>query len=625
VKAGLEVHQQLATGKLFCPCPSELSDSVLGVVRRSLRATGGEEHLVDAAAAFQSARGYVFRYEIAPTSCLVELDEEPPRPLNPDAMDVALTVAMMLGARILDEVEVMRKIVVDGSNTSGFQRTALVAVDGSIEVQGRTYAINSIALEEDAARRIDGGSTEVGFRLDRLGVPLIEIATAPEITNGAEARAVAEEIGGILRSTGKVRRGIGTIREDLNVSTEGGARVEIKGVQQLRMLHRYAEVEEARQRRLLGLASELRRREASVPSELARSVTGLLNDVTEGPLRKTEGPALEVLGLRLPGFAGLLRSDSADDPRLGRELADHARSAGVGGLLHSDELPGHGVSAELLGRLRRELGAGPNDAIVLVAAPDPARAHRAVDRLMARARAALDGVPPETRDPLPDGSTRYSRPLPGRNRMYPETDVPPITIDAPRRERLRGKLPERPSETRRRLAVDHALGEEMVEQLWRSGEVGRFEQLVAQGRSANNAARLLTQELPAAFGRHEDRDEADIGDERLGELLEAMERGSVAKEAIPPILDQFLTGASSVGEATKRLGLVAASTDELDRMAERIVAANRDLVASKGAAAFSALMGDLMREVRGRRDGKEVAAALRQKISDAITAKGAPP
>ncbi|MCI4344459.1 MAG: Glu-tRNA(Gln) amidotransferase subunit GatE [Thermoplasmata archaeon] len=623
MKAGLEVHQQLSTTKLFCPCPAELSETVLGSFRRTLRATGGEENLVDAAAAFQASRGLVFRYETVPSSCLVDLDEEPPRPINPEALDVALTVAMMLDARLLDEVEVMRKIVVDGSNTTGFQRTALVAVDGSIEVRGRRYTIDTVALEEDAARRMDGDGAEVGFRLDRLGVPLVEIATAPEITNGAEARAVAEEIGAVLRSTHRVRRGIGTIREDLNVSTQGGSRVEIKGVQQLRLIERYADSEEARQRWLLEVAQQLRGRRAVPPAGPGVPLTKLVEEVTDGPLRNAGRGT--VVGLLLPGFGGLLRSRTPEGPRLGRELADHARSAGVRGILHSDELPGHGVSAELLERVRQELHAGTEDAIVLVAGAHPARIARAVERIVERARVALEGVPAETRDPLPDGSTRYSRPLAGRNRMYPETDVPPTIIDPERRERLRAALPERPAETRRRLATEYALADEVADHLLRLGEVGRFESLVHGGRTAGNVARLLTQELPAAAARRGPDGPDDVPEERLAALLTIVESGEVAKEAIPPLLDDLLAGAASVSEAAKRRGLVSVTLEELDRMAAQVVSSNLELVRSKGPGAFSPLMGDLMKQVRGRRDGQEVAAALRRRLAEVPPEAGSSP
>ena len=188
MKVGLEVHQQLATGKLFCRCPSELTDRTDASFVRSLRPAGGEERTVDAAASFQASRGLAYRYESGPSNCLVESDEEPPRPINDEALDVALTVALLLGARPVDEIQVMRKIVVDGSNTTGFQRTALVAVDGVLEVGGRRHEVLSVCLEEDAARRVGGGNAEVAYRLDRLGIPLVEVATGPTIASGAEAR-----------------------------------------------------------------------------------------------------------------------------------------------------------------------------------------------------------------------------------------------------------------------------------------------------------------------------------------------------------------------------------------------------------------------------------------------------
>jgi glutamyl-tRNA(Gln) amidotransferase subunit E len=217
VKAGLEVHQQLATGKLFCDCPTDLSEEVRGSFTRRLRAAGGEDREVDAATSFQASRGQLFRYEVSPSNCLVEMDEEPPHPLNEAALDTALTLAVFLHAQPVDEIEVMRKIVVDGSNTTGFQRTALIARDGYLEVGGRRISISSICLEEDAARKVRGTESELVYRLDRLGIPLVEIATGPEITSGEEAREVAQEIGALLRATRRVRRGIGTIREDVNV------------------------------------------------------------------------------------------------------------------------------------------------------------------------------------------------------------------------------------------------------------------------------------------------------------------------------------------------------------------------------------------------------------------------
>ncbi|EQD56639.1 glutamyl-tRNA(Gln) amidotransferase, subunit E, partial [mine drainage metagenome] len=265
MKVGLEIHQQLVPRKLHCRCPVELTETVQGAVERRLRVASGEELGVDPAAEFQAARESIFRYEWGPSNCLVDLDEEPPNELDPDALDVALTMALLLHARPVDEIEVMRKIVVDGSNTTGFQRTSLIAMGGYVEVEGRRFAIQSVCLEEDAARKVSDRDGVVTYRLDRLGVPLIEISTQPEMTSGEEARRVAEEIGSLLRSTERVRRGIGSIREDLNVSVDGGHRVEIKGAQELRLLPEYVEREGDRQRMLLTLRDSLRARQATDP------------------------------------------------------------------------------------------------------------------------------------------------------------------------------------------------------------------------------------------------------------------------------------------------------------------------------------------------------------------------
>ena len=613
MKVGLEVHQQLATRKLFCACPSQLSDGAEGTFVRRLRPASGEERAVDAAAAFQASRGLAYRYESGEFNCLVEGDEEPPRPLNEEALDVALTVALLLSCRVVDEVEMMRKIVVDGSNTTGFQRTALIAVDGHLEVAGKRHEILSVCLEEDAARKVGAAGGEVAYRLDRLGIPLVEIATGPTITSGAEAREVALEIGALLRATRRVRRGIGTIREDLNVSAEGGHRVEVKGVQELRLLGEYADREEARQRLLLRLRDELVRRQAHVDPEPV-DVTAQFHGAPDGPLATAARGGGVVLALRLTGFAGLLGAQAGSDERLGRELADQARAAGLGGLVHSDEPPGRSMTAELARSIVTTLGLGPQDAFALVGDRAAPKARRAANAVARRAAAALEGVPGETRDPLPDGRSRYSRPLPGRDRLYPETDVPPVPIPTARLERLRSALPERPSATLQRLVRDHALAGELARQLVYGTDLDRFEDLVRRGHAPATVARLLTQELPAVPVR-EGGEPFDPSPDLLDALLRAATDGAFAKEGMPAVLGQLAGGAPTVAEAVRRTGLSGADRDELGRVVDRVVREQIQLLRDRGEAAFSPLMGDVMRELRGRRDGKEVADELRKAIA----------
>jgi glutamyl-tRNA(Gln) amidotransferase subunit E len=615
VKVGLEVHQQLSTGKLFCACPCELSEEVRHSFARRLRAAGGENRAVDAAAALQAERGLLYSYESTPSDCLVEMDEEPPRPLNAEAFETALQLALLLEARPVDEVEVMRKIVVDGSNTSGFQRTALIATGGHLDVGGRRHAIDTICLEEDAARKISDSKEGVTYRLDRLGIPLIEIATGPDIADGREAREVAEEIGALLRATGRVRRGIGTIREDLNVSTEGGRRIEIKGVQELRKIQEYADREVERQHTLLSVRDQLLERGASPPNGVVHDVTPVVGDLSSGPLAGARKKGHVVLSITLPGFANLLRSGTRSDERLGRELADQARAAGLGGLLHSDELPGHGLGPDDVDRLRRALALGETDGFVLVVDRSRDRAEAALRRIASRATAALEGIPGETRDPLPDGRTRYSRPLPGRDRMYPETDVPPVLITPERLEELRSRLPERPSAQRERLVSAYQLPPELARQLVASGDAETLEDLVHRGRSPGLAARLLTQDLPAARSAAAARPEPTVSVDGLNELLSAAESGRFSKEGIPAVLGALFAGSPTLDAALDRAGLTGPGVDDLDAVAERVVRANATMVHERGEAAFSPLMGDVMREVRGRRDGKEVADALRRAIS----------
>ncbi len=613
MKAGLEVHQQLATGKLFCACPTQLLDEVRGSFLRQLRAAGGEDRHVDPAAAFQAARGLRYRYEISPASCLVDMDEEPPHPLNEAALDAALTLALLVEAEWVDEVQVMRKIVVDGSNTTGFQRTTLVARDGHLEVAGRRISIATICLEEDAARRVREADGEVVYRLDRLGIPLVEVATGPEITSGAEAREVAEEIGALLRATRRVRRGLGTIREDVNVSTEGGHRIEIKGVQELGKIQEYVDEEVARQRILLEVRDELVRRGARAPDHDPIDVSDLFRGIASGPLADVERYGASVLALGLFGYAGLLKSPPGSEERLGRELADQARAVGLRGLLHSDELPAFGITADHIVEIRARLSLRERDAFVLVIDRSRERAFAALRRVAARARSALEGIPGETRDPLIDGRTRYSRPLPGRDRMYPETDIAPIPLTTERRRRLEQSLPERPAALRARLEREHGLSPEIVRQIVYSEDEPLFEDLTRRGHSGALVVRLLLQDLPSivrATSAHAFEPSADS----LDALLRAVEGGRFAKEGMPTVLRALAEGAPDLEQAIERAGLSGFTTADLEAIVERVVRGNAEMIRDRGEAAFSPLMGDVMREVRGRRDGREVSDALRRSI-----------
>ncbi|MBU4502616.1 MAG: Glu-tRNA(Gln) amidotransferase subunit GatE, partial [Nanoarchaeota archaeon] len=280
LKIGLEIHQRLETHKLFCGCPSVLRDDKPDIiVKRKLRAVAGETGEVDAAAKHEMEKNLEFIYEAySDTTCNVELDEEPPGPLNRDALEIVLQVSKLLNAKVVDEIHFMRKTVVDGSNTSGFQRTALVAQDGFINTSLGNVKIGFICLEEEAAKNIKESKSSRVWRLDRLGIPLIEIQTEADIKTPEQAKEVAEILGMMLRSTGKVMRGIGTIRQDVNLSIKGGTRVEIKGFQDLKTIPKVIIKEIERQKDMVEqgyeVKSEVRKAEPDGTTSFLRPMPG---------------------------------------------------------------------------------------------------------------------------------------------------------------------------------------------------------------------------------------------------------------------------------------------------------------------------------------------------------------
>lgn len=612
LKVGLEIHQQLETGKLFCSCPCELSEDVRGEFLRTLKVTRSELGEVDQAALEAASRGLRFRYQLTPATCLVEADEEPPHEANPRAIASALEMALFCGMTPVDEIHFMRKIVIDGSNTGGFQRSALIATGGSIQVGEKTLPLTTLCLEEDAARKVAQHGAEITYRLDRLGIPLIEIATAPEIASPEEARAAAERLGALLRATGKVKRGLGTIREDLNVSIPGGARIEIKGVQDLRLLPTYIAEEARRQTSLLRVRDELKRRGVTkVEAEIVRATPSFPKTsckVIASALKAGGG----VFGVRLLGFAGLLGPGPDGHRQLGAEFAGRARFAGVRGIFHSDELPGYGITAEETEAVRTALALGPQDAFVLVAEQKEA-AVAALERIVERAKEALVGVPEETRDPLPDGTTAYSRPLPGRARMYPETDVPPIRVDAALLKTIRASLPELPEVKLARFVEQHELSEDQARALLAAGYETEFEHLVSRFGNPSLVARLFLQ-------TYAELEKAKLAPEsltrsQLEEAFAGLREELYAKEALGPVLEEMLKSGSSARAAAERLGLVGGVDDAtIAAVVERIVQEREAFVRERGMASVGPLMGLVMAELRGRADGKRINEALTARI-----------
>ena len=252
IKCGIEIHKQVEGKKLFCSCPTIIrDDNPIFNVTRYIRTSAGESGRYDVAALYEAKKGKHFVYQgYNDTTCLVELDEKPPQEINQHALEIALQVCLLLNCKINSVVQVMRKIVIDGSNTSGFQRTMLIGFaskDSFIETTQGKVRITSLCLEEDACKIIKTGEDEVHYSLSRQGIPLLELRTEPDIKDPEQAKETAEQIGLILRSFSSILRGIGTIRQDVNLSIKNGSRVEIKGFQELREMPKIINYEIQRQ------------------------------------------------------------------------------------------------------------------------------------------------------------------------------------------------------------------------------------------------------------------------------------------------------------------------------------------------------------------------------------------
>ncbi len=621
LKVGLEIHQQLATAsKLFCGCPPQLFKAEPEMVfLRRLRPTQSELGQIDSSAYFEFQKGVKILYEAnRETACLVEMDEEPPHHLNREAVETVLVASLMMNMQPVDEVHVMRKTVIDGSNTTGFQRTCIVALDGWIKVDEKIIPIQATSLEEDAARKIgtEADGKIIRYRIDRLGIPLIEIATAPVIYSPTEAQKVALAIGRILRDTGKVMRGLGTIRQDLNVSIPNGAIIEIKGVQELDLIATVVEYEVQRQLNLLTIKEELTNKGVK-PADIRDDfvdVTFVFKNTKCKVIKKALDGKNIVKAVKLPGFAGFLGRELMPNFRVGTELSDRAKFWGrVGGIFHTDELPNYGITEEEIKELRKIVAANVEDAVVFVADTS----ENVIDALKAaveRAREILTGVPSETRMAKEDGTTRYMRPRPGAARMYPETDIPPMMITRELIEEIRAKLPESAEKKLQRLMKDYGLNVKLAGQILESEYSLLFENIVKEsGVSGTIVAVFLTESLKAL--KREGVAVESVTAEQIKEIFQSVGTGKLAKEVI---LDVFVwlskNKGKTVRDCVESLDLRMLSKEKLAVLVDQVIAENKHSIEKSGKNAFGLVMGLVMKEARGKANPNEVSMIVKQKL-----------
>ncbi|MBA1340713.1 MAG: Glutamyl-tRNA(Gln) amidotransferase subunit E [ANME-2 cluster archaeon] len=620
--AGLEIHQQLDTKeKLFCGCPTILRDVEDSNFEffRYLRPTRSEMGEVDRAAAEEAMLTKQFVYKAYDTTCLVENDEEPPRELNPEALDLTLQIAKLMNMDPFDEVFTMRKIVIDGSNTSGFQRTALVSTNGYIETTQGKVGVGVLCLEEDAAQKVENKVDRVIYSLDRQGIPLVEIGTDPDIVSPGHAREVAGTIGMLLRSTGRVKRGLGTIRQDVNISIARGARVEIKGVQALDLIETIVEQEVERQVNLLDIMEKLQSGNASVPGDIV-NVTHLFIQTQSKVIKKALKRGV-VLALNLAGFAGQVGREIQPGRRLGTEFSDYAKKSGVGGIFHTDELPAYGITEQEVDTVREAVGAGDQDCVIMVADLDD-RAQGALRMVVERARIALEAIPEETRRGLPDGNSAYMRPLPGAARMYPETDVPSVVITRDMLDSI--ELPELLPERKARYMEELGLNEELAG-IVASKHLGLFELIIAEvpgidptlvaSTLVNTLTKLKRESLRLESELTHEFDIDKVEPHHYVDVFKLFVSGGAAKEVIPDLLIGIAQNPKmDVEDIAKNMGLGQKRIEDIELIVENIINQRIDFVEERGIGAVGPLMGEVMKEFRGSVDGKILSNILKEKI-----------
>jgi len=664
LKVGLEIHQQLDTHKkLFCKCRSIENDEYTEKFSRRLRTAKSELGKSDIASEFEYYKEKKFNYYAnSQSSCLVEKDEEPPHGLDHDAKKISLLISSMLGSNIFTEIHVMRKTVIDGSNTTGFQRTMLVSQGGNLKVNGKKIGVQAVCLEEDAAKLLKDEENERHYGLDRLGVPLVEIALEPVSAKPSGVKEIALSLGRLLRATRMVKRGIGSIRQDVNISVKDSglkkyyklesAVVEVKGVQQLDQLEKMIEYEAKRQYGLVLIAEKLRKIARDNDFDWKNVFEAHMNqfgpqyldpDIFKDCKAKIIQDAIkegkQILVMPVPKFSGMFNFQPyPDEPdiRLGKEIAQQVKFYGFRGILHSDEIPNSEISAEYVDKIKRTLRLDrpgrAKDGFIILVGHHPKKSLLAGKSLLEqyvpldfalisiwhRLGEAHAGVPAETRAATPNGKTTYLRPRPGAARMYPETDVPLISVRPEEIKLARDTADATKSwdESIVEIQKKYNLNSQLSEQIFDSEYMEMFKKICENKKNSPNfVASILCSSITNL--ERKGLDAMLLKPEHIIESFELLASGKIPKESLEIIFENIMSGKSeNVAIAMQSTDVSSMNEDELNGILDEIIQNNTELVKKLGENAVTTLMGIAMKQVRGKVSGQTVNVLLRKKISE---------
>lgn len=626
LRVGLEVHQQLLTRrKLFCRCPAGgYSNEYDAEILRHMRPTLSELGEYDGTALMEKkTRKNIYYHIHHATVCTYEFDDTPPFLIDDEALDIALEIALLLRLNLVGELHIARKQYLDGSIPTGFQRTGILGVDGWIPYRDRQVRIRQLSIEEDACREVADVGHDRVYLTDRLGMPLVETVTEPDLRTPQEAAEVGQILRLLTRSTGKVRTGYGAARQDVNVSIAGGTRVEIKGTPQIWRNPHLIYNEARRQYSLLHIRDELRAR--GVRPETfqggVEDVTRVLAKTAYEPLRVALAAGQVVKGVRLRGYAGLLNTSTQEHTAFAKEFSDRVRVIAcltrLPNLVHSDAAA-DSLSGREWKQLRQAMRCDQGDAVLLVwGAPDDARC--AAEEIVIRAHEATKGVPPDTRQAHDDGTTGFERVLPGAERMYPDTDLPPVQIVQDRLDRIQAQLPEFVWERQARYRV-LGVPAELVEPLCVSGRADLFDRLVGRLEINPTFAAVVLVQRCTAFRREGLAVDA-LEDELIQEVFLAHADGRLAREGVVPVLHELArlgptaeSAATRVNRTLQTLGLMPASEDEVRRYLEQQLARLDETRFATREKQCRYLIGIVACAYRGRVEGRRLAALVHERL-----------
>jgi glutamyl-tRNA(Gln) amidotransferase subunit E len=617
LKCGLEIHQQLATEKkLFCRCKAVLHlDKPSTKILRHMRPTLSELGEYDGTALmeFKTKKNVIYQlYD--DTVCTYEMDDTPPFKLNKQALDIALEISLLLNCNIVDEIHISRKQYLDGSIPTGFQRTGIIGIEGGIPYKNKKIGIIQLGLEEDACREVSDIGHKIIFKTDRLSIPLVEVVTYPDIKTPKEAAEVARLIGRLLRSTGKVRRGLGSVRQDINVSINGGTRVELKGVPKLQYIENAVANEATRQKALLYICNELRLRgvtEGTFHSEY-KNVTSIFKNTKCKRLKKSIKNKEKIYGISLPVFAGILDIPTQPGKTFGNEIAGRVRVIAcldvMPNIVYSNHFEEFGLNKKEINHLEKLFNSKSTDAIVLVWGKE-SDVKTAVEEIKIRAVEATSGVPSETRQVFPDGTNDFERILPGPNRMYPDTDSPPTPILEKHLKNIKKQLPECIWDREKRLEK-LGLSKKLVKSLSISKNINIFDKII-KDLGVNPTLLAVTLEEKIKYLKRKGKNTELISDEKIYQLFKMLAENKFSKEAILTILEFLADNPDkTVKESIKKLDIKPLAVEELKKSVDKTIKKSPNPRNLK----LKPVMGEVMKTTRNRIDGKIVKEIVEKKL-----------